>query len=190
MIDLNNIKQFSEPRPAGWTAFGNAEQFDALPDATRDQIFFLNKEATRFLSEFLEVANLITGGGWNPFAKGNFKQVEEFHQFFHGEESRQALKKWLYRRGVPFATWVFLLQNSENAILTTWKMTLRYSPFIFYGDDILVFDRTLNWCLFYYHENNMFFGRDNIYDPREDEKKMQEWNERKKKYPQFRHPYL
>lgn len=190
MIDLYNIKQYSEPRPNGWTAFGNAEEFDALPAAKREQVFFLNKQATDYLFHYLEFGNLVTGGGWEPFARGNFKHVEEFHDFFHGDKSRQTLKKWLYRRGLPFATEVFLLQNSEHAILTTWKMVVRYSPFIFYGDDVLVFDHTLNWCLFYYHENNMFFGRHNVYDPSEDEKKMREWNERKKKYPQFRHPYL
>jgi hypothetical protein len=69
-------------------------------------------------------------------------------------------------------------------------MLLRFSPFIFYGDDVAVFDRSINWCLFYYHENDMFFGKDRKYDAGENERMMAELNERKKKYPQFRHPYL
>ena len=190
MIDLENIENFAIPRPDGWTIFGNAAQFDALPEATKDQVFFLSQEATDYLFDYVHIVQLITGGGWDPFAKGNFKTVETFHAFYGDEEGRQLLKKWLYRRGLPFSNRVFLLQNSnESAILTTWKMLLRYAPFIFPGDDVLVFDKTLNWCLFYYHENKLFFGKDNVYDSSEDEKKMEALNERKKKFPQFRHPY-
>lgn len=191
MIDLENIKNFAVPRPDGWTIFGNAAQFDALPEATKDQVFFLSPEATDYLFDYIHIVQLITGGGWDPFAKGNFKTVETFHAFYGENKSRELLKKWLYHRGLPFSTMVFLLQNSnEPAILTSWKMILRYAPFIFPGDDVLVFDKTLNWCLFYYHENELFFGKDNVYDPAEDEKKMEALNERKKKFPQFRHPYL
>jgi hypothetical protein len=190
MIDLENIKDFSIPRPNGWTIFGNAAQFDALPEATKDQVFFLNKEASQYLLDYAHTVQLITGGGWDPFAKGNFKTVETFDKFYSDEESRQALKKWLYHRGIPFGNFVFLLQSTEDAILTTWKMILRYSPFIFPGDDLMIFDQTLNWCLFYYHDDKLFFGKDNVYDPSDDEKKMEELNERKKKFPQFRHPYL
>lgn len=190
MIDLENIKNFSVPRPEGWTVFGNAAQFDALPQATKDQVFFLSPEATDYLLDYVHTVQLITGGGWDPFAKGNFKTVEIFDAFYGDEESRQVLKKWLYHRGLPFGNMVFLLQANESAILTTWKMILRYSAFIFPGDDLLIFDKTLNWCLFYYHDDKLFFGRDNVYDPSEVDKKMEALNERKKKFPQFRHPYL
>lgn len=190
MIDLENIKNFSITRPGGWTIFGSATEFDALPEATKDQVFFLNKEATKYLLGYVHTARLLTGGGWDPFAKGNFKKVETFYKFYGDDESRQLLKKWLYHRGIAFSNEVFLLQSNEDAILSTWKMIIRYSPFIFPGDDVMVFDRTLNWCLFYYHENEMFFGKDNVYDPSDDEKTLEALNELKKKFPQFRHPYL
>lgn len=191
MIDLENIKDFVIPRPDGWTIFGNAAQFDALPEATKDQVFFLSPDATGYLFDYVHIVQLITGGGWDPFVKGNFKTVETFDAFYGDDKSRQLLKKWLYHRGLAFSTMVFLLQSSnEPAILTTWKMILRYAPLIFPGDDVLVFDKTLNWCLFYYHENKLFFGKDNVYDPSEDDKQMEALNERKKKFPQFRHPYL
>jgi hypothetical protein len=44
--------------------------------------------------------------------------------------------------------------------------------------------------LFFYHEDQLFFGSGPVYDATNDEKKMEELNERKKNYPQFRHPYL
>jgi hypothetical protein len=189
MIDIENIKSFSVPRPDGWSIFGNAAQFDALPDATKDQVYFLNPGASAYLLDYAHTVKLITGGGWDPFEKGNFKTVEIFDAFYGDEESRQLLKKWLYHRGLPFHTMVFLLQSNEPAILTSWKMILRYSAFIFPGDDVLIFDKTINWCLFYYHENKMFFGKDRVYDPSEDDKMMEALNERKKNFPSFRHPY-
>jgi len=72
----------------------------------------------------------------------------------------------------------------------TWKMLIKYSDCLFIMDDVMVFDNTLNWCLFFFHEDKMFFGKDNIYDPTEDLKRMEELNERKRKYPDFKHPYL
>lgn len=189
MIDLQHISDFSVSPPPGWTIFGSEEQFRALPDATKDQIVFLDKQATDYLLDLAHTSRLITSGGWDPF-KDNFRSVETFNRFSCTDESRQLLKKWLYHRGIRFSNQVFVLQNNDNAILTTWKMILRYSPVIFPGDDVMIFDQTLNWCLFYYHEDMMFFGRDKIYDPSQDDQKMQELNERKRKFPQFRHPYL
>lgn len=189
MIGLDTILHYTLPATPRWSFLGNADEFDKLPDATKDQVCFLNKEATDYLSDLLHTARLITGGGWNPFQQ-NFKTVETFDRFYNDEESRQALKKWLYHRGIPFSSQVFLLETNENAVVTTWKMLLRYAAFVFPGDDVAVFDRSLNWCLFYYHENKLFFGRDRIYDPAEDEQRMKELNERKNKFPQFRHPYL
>ncbi len=151
---------------------------------------FLDAHATKFLFRFIENAGLLTGGGWDPFARGNFAQVEEYKDLYQSEESQQDLKKWLYRRAIPFRNWVFVLTGGGEALMMTWKMVLKYSHLIFPFDDTMVFDRTLNWCLFYYHEDLMFFGRNNVYDTSADELEMQRLNERKKKYPAFRHPYL
>ncbi|MBO9659699.1 MAG: hypothetical protein J7527_12835, partial [Chitinophagaceae bacterium] len=170
MVDLSNILNFTVPVPEDWTAFGNAAEFEALPVETKDQVHFLNKEGTGYLFDLIHSAGLITGGGWAPFEKGNFKSVEKTYGFSTTDEGRQALKKWLYQRGIPFAAEVFLLEESNHAIVTTWKMIIRYSPFIFPGGDVVVFDRTLNWCLFYFHEDEFFFGRDRQYDPSADDK--------------------
>ncbi len=189
MISLDNLLQYTVSATPKWSLFGDAAAFEALPQETRDQVSFLDKKATDYLLDLLHTARLITGGGWEPFQQ-NFKTVETFDRFYENDESRRLLKKWLYHRGIPFSRQVFLLETNENAVAITWKMLLRYSPFIFPGDDVAVFDSSLNWCLFYYHDNKMSFGRDRIYDPAEDEQRMRQLNERKKKYPQFRHPYL
>lgn len=189
-MEIDKIHEFSIPRPTGWTVFGNAETFEALPKETRDQVIFLDKEASAFVSDYFSIARLLTDGGWDPFSGGNFKSVDKCYEFFQDDESRQKLKKWLYQRGIPFKNWVFILQNSEEVVMCTWKMAIKFSGDIFYGDDVAIFDRTLNWCLFYYHDDVMFFGKDRIVDSSDDERMMKELNERKQKFPKFRHPFL
>lgn len=191
MVDLDNIKSFTVNRPESSTLFGTAKEFDDLPASHQAQILFLNKEASEYIWNFSSAAHLITGGHWAPFEKGNFKEVDEFSDFSYKRDNNQALKKWLYKRGIPFSTWVFVLENSnDQAVLTTWKMIVKYSSELFIMPDMMVFDRTLNWCLFYFHEDKLFFGRDNIYDATDDHKTMEELNERKKNFPRFKHPYL
>lgn len=192
MVSLDNIRDFVIEHPGGYTLFGNAEEFNALPATHRDQILFLDKSVKKYLYSFTgPSANLLTGDGYDPFAKGNFKTVEEFTELHQTDEGRQKLKKWLYQRGIPFSTWVFVLYDSlYDPVLVTWKMVIKYSNDIFFGQDVVIFDHTQQWCLSYYHENEMYFGKDPFYDPTENEQKMQALNERKKNYPGFRHPYL
>jgi len=190
MIDLENLKQFTIARPSAPGLFGTAADFDNLPGTHREQILFLDKAASEYLFSFTDDwSNLLTGGGWDPFAKGNFRTVETYPGNF-GTESKDELKKWLYQRGIPFKNWVFLLTNTEPALMLTWKMVVKYAAILFGFDDTMVFDHTLNWCLFYYHEDRMFFGKENQFDGTENEAFLQRLNERKKKYPQFRHPFM
>jgi len=191
MIDLENIQQYTTPRPDGWTLFGNGELFDAFPQTHQEQILFLDKAASAYIWSFSYAARLITGGGWAPFEKGNFKQVDTFDDFRRDEASKDLLKKWLYQRGIAFDTWVFMLEESnKQAVLTTWKMIIKYDADLFIMPNVMVFDKTRNWCLFFYHEDRLFFGRDNIYDATADLNRMEAWNGRKKKFPQYKHPYL
>jgi hypothetical protein len=190
MIDINNIRNFNIPRPDP-NFIGTAKEFDDLPETHKEQILFLDKAAEKYIFEFVSSAHLITGGFWDPFAKGNFKNVEEFDRFYGIQASKQELKKWLFNRGIAFPTWVFVLMGANQPpMLMTWKMMVKYVEHIFFGDDVVVFDKTLNWCLVYFHENQMFFGKDKTFDPSEDEQIMQELNDRKKKYPRFKHPFL
>ena len=162
MIDLSNLRDFTVDRPE-WTLLGTADELDQLPVTHREQLVFLNTEAADYLYSFLSSAKLLTGGGWDPFAGGNFKSTERFTDFGGLEESWQSLKKWLHRRGLPFKAPVIVLPDGNNCpILTTWKMVIKYSADLFRSDDVVVFDASLNWCLFYYHEDVLFFGKDNI----------------------------
>ncbi len=190
MIDLENTRSFSVARP-DFSIFGTAAAFDLLPETHREQILFLDVVASKYIWSFSNAAHLLTGGLWAPFEKNNFKEVDEFNQFYGTSESEQFLKKWLYKRGIAFNTWVYLLEESNNqVILTTWKMVVKYAADLFISNDLMLFDKTLNWCLIYFHHNQLFFGRGNVYDASEDDKRAEELNERKKNFPQFKHPYL
>jgi hypothetical protein len=189
MIDFSNLKNHTVPRPDLPTVFGTAADFDALPETHKAQIFFLNREAEKFLLAFVDNAQLISDGGWAPFSRGIFKQVEQYEHVVDVQENTPLLKKWLYQRGIPFSQEVFVLGDCEP-LLMTWKMLINYAFDLFLTGDTMVFDPSCNWCVFNYHEGQLFFAKDNIYDPSGMEQYLQELNERKKKYPQFKHPYL
>ena len=191
MIDFNNSHLHSIPPPQNGTVFGSAADFDALPETHKAQILFLDKTAEKYLYEFVEKARMLSNGGWAPFENGNFKTVEQYSHSADLEKNNPLLKKWLYNRAIPFGNWVFVLCDSNNEpLLMTWKMLIKYASDIFLIGDAMVFDQTINWCLFNYHDGELSFGKDNVYDPSGDEVYMKELNERKKKYPQFKHPYL
>lgn len=190
MVDLLNIRHYTTARPAGWTLLGTEAEFDALPPTHQAQVLFLDPQASAYIHQFLDAAGLVTGGLWEPFAQGNFRDVATFSDFRRTDESRQALKKWLYRRGLPFGTWVFVLSNNDHPLLMTWKMLIKYADRMFTIDDVVVFDPTQLWCLVFFHEDQLFFGKDKVYDPAGDEARMRALNEKKRRFPHFRHPYL
>lgn len=183
MIDIENLKQHQIERPDHRTSFGDAKDFNRLPTTHQDQITFLNKNATEFLYDYLKVTKLIASND-NPFSRNNFKTVEQYTEMTNEE----GLKKWLYNRAIPFKKEVFLL-GDDDSVLTTWKIIVKYAPDLFFGKDMVVFDKTLNWCLFYFHQDHLFFGKDNIYDSSNDAIKMDEMNRLKKMYPNMNFPY-
>jgi len=182
MIDIENLKQYEVERPNNMGLFGGVKDFDKLPQSHKDQITFLDKAASQFLYDFLTAAKLIANND-DPFGKKNFKSVEHYTNMV----DEDGLKKWLYNRAIPFKNEVFLL--IDDGILTTWKMIVKYAPSLFFGNDAVVFDKTLNWCLFYFHHDHLFFGKDNIYNPTNDYIKMDEINRLKKLYPNMKFPY-
>lgn len=187
MIEISNIKEFGIERPNNWTCLGGPEDFDNMSNESRDQIMFLNKEASDYLYEYFHLSNLHTGPLWEPFQKGNFKFTENANIF---ENKDFDLKKWLHNRGIPYSNWVFVLPNHSSGVLTmTWKMVIKNCDTLFFGDDIVIFDKTNQWCLSYWHEDEITFGKTSIINSEIGYKEFEELNEKEKKYPGFKHPY-
>jgi hypothetical protein len=68
----------------------------------------------------------------------------------------------LYGLGIPFQTPVVVLQHfDEVAMLTTWKMVVRYFEiWEWVSTDVWVFDETYTWAVFFNHEDWIhFYGR-------------------------------
>lgn len=190
MINLMNVKQFALDEPPGWTLLGNAKEFANLPETHREQICFLDGLAAQFMYDYLNASHIITGEAYDPFSKHHFKTVDRLSYISHTSEGISDLKKWLYRRGVPFKSEVFVLPVYDAyPFITTWKIVLKYSGDIFRHDDVVVFDQTFNWCLYYHHDNQLLFGKDNVYDTREDEKNMEEAIRRRLQFPGYKPPY-
>ena len=78
------------------------------------------------------------------------------------DDSEQACRtrKWLYHRGVPFGHPVFLSWSGNEAAVTTWKMVVKYWDDLWLpvADDLTVFDGSLSWALFLWHEGEAFFA--------------------------------
>ncbi len=100
-----------------------------------------------------------------PFRRSLFDTVQTLslqavsHQDELAAESPR-VKKWLFTHGVPFRQPVYLSYQPDTAVLTTWKMLIRYWDLFYYSisDDLTVIDETLNWALLFYHEHQLYFG--------------------------------
>ncbi len=97
------------------------------------------------------------GWGNTPFAGDCYKTVKR-----HNIQEERTLKKWLYQCSLPFASNVFLLQifgtQDEPAVLTTWKIVVKYSAKIFSRDNIVVVEEFAEWCLHYHHDGVLTFA--------------------------------
>lgn len=181
MIDFTNIKDYAIERPNVWTCLGSPEEFDALTDQFKDQILFLNEKASNFLYKYFEASEFHTGPVWEPFQKNNFKYQEKISV---GADYKE-IKKWLYNKGIPFSKWVYVLPNYGQRPLTmTWKMVIKSCESLFFADDIVIFDKSNQWCLSYWHEDEIFFGKVHIVDPEIGYKKVEQMNE----WESYKHP--
>lgn len=60
----------------------------------------------------------------------------------------------------PFKHQVFLSWSQTEAAVTTWKMLVKYWDELWCpgSDDLAVFDESLSWALFLWHEGEAFFA--------------------------------
>lgn len=152
MISFNSIKEYSIDFPQVWTFLWSPKEADNISLEHKDQIFFMNKEATSFLSSYLE-NNLFPfyfEPKTFPFqAKQQFKEDQ-----FIIEDNKVELNKWLYNRGIPFDHYVFVYPDrSGHAVMMTWKMVIKYSGGLFFAEDLYIFDQTSNWLLSFNHND-------------------------------------
>lgn len=155
MVGFENIKSHKiemDQFPLKWRF--TEEAYNVLPPEHLMQLQPLDREAAELLSKFLEDAGLHDDV---PFRKGFFKS-EEWIELKTDEE--QEVRKWLYQRGLPLKTEVFLSWDRRTAMIVPWKLMIEYFDDFFYPgpDDLTVFDASLNWAIFFWHEGWIYFG--------------------------------
>ncbi|MEE9350020.1 MAG: hypothetical protein V3U80_08240 [Flavobacteriaceae bacterium] len=186
LIDITNLKKYRVDLPNEKIYFIHTD-FATLPNETQDQIIFLDDNAKKFLHSQFSVSFSDTGSNFSVDLKDGFKN---FNKIDIGLESKKSVKKWLHERGIKYSKWVYVLPcfSYSPVVAMTWKMVIKYSDTLFNTDDFLIFDDTKQWCLFYSHTDTIYFGQINIYDSESGYDTMESWNERKRKYPNFKHP--
>ena len=155
-INLDNLEDFCVPlesHPLKWK-FEDEDGF--ITEEFKDQIIPLNQKAAKFLWDFESTQRQL---GDIPKMQQHYKKISEY---FSGSSSNQEVKKWLYNLGIPFDQKVFWIDQPEWGFILTWKMIIKYSEDLFFGSDTVLWDRSLNWCLNYHHDDTFYFGRDRI----------------------------
>lgn len=166
MLQMDQWLNFSTLRgkslfpPKEWTLFGSPETMKAMPTLHQEQIIFLDGVSTRKVYTAFNKYDILCGDdGWGnqPFSAGCFHSVA-LHQILEPGQ----LKKWLYRRGLAFSTWVLILPVfsgiDDSVILTTWKMIVKYAPELFSHDNLVVIGESRCWCLYYHHDGLISFA--------------------------------
>lgn len=180
MINFENIKTYSTDFPKTWNFLWSPEEASEIPKEHKDQIFFLNKEASSFLRNYIKSSKMISGPLWQPFNENYFNTIREFEVT---ENCEKEIKKWLYNKTISFDKLVFIdSERSGQSVALTWKMIIKYWEGLFFADDLIIFDETLNWGLFYFHEEILYFGNEKIYDKNLEYEKTKEINELKHKF--------
>ena len=178
-FDKNMTQYWADEFPKVWSFLWSPEEAQGISAEHKDQIHFLNKEGTRFLNDLLDTTKMTKHLPYHPF-KDYFGKIDTFEITNNCEKD---IKKWLYGKEIPFSKYVYIdSERSGQSVMLTWKMVIKYWKGLFFSEDIFIFDSSLEWAMFYYHENELYFGTDIIYNVREEERKLIEVNKFLTKY--------
>jgi len=169
MITLENIESFSIPLAEHmFKHLFELEDQEEIIEEHKDQIIALTIEASQFLWNF---ENDVRIGSFYPNVSKYFRDVEEFS---FGEDSEKEVKKWLFNRGIPFDRKVYISIQPTSAFVITWKILVKYSASLFFAHDLIIWDTSLNWGLYYQHDDIFHFGKHRIYDGEAEQVKLNE----------------
>lgn len=137
------------------------EEYDKLPQDHLDQIQPLNKSGSQYLWDLISDLGI---HDHNPFKKDFFRSIDNAKIL---ENNKKEIKKWLFKRGFSFNRKVYLSWQPDQAVVTNWKMLVKYFDSFYYGgsDDLTVIDKSLNWALLFFHEDEIYFGTNEKYKP-------------------------
>ena len=151
--------------PKSWSFLGSPEEAAQIPLEHKDQIHFLNEEGTKWVRQYLHFSKMIGANKeptWSPFYQDYFKETKCIE---NADDDDEIIKKWLYNLGIPFKNYVLVDEDrSGHSVLLSWKMVIKYWHGLFFPVDTVVFDLSLNWCVYFWHEDWIFYGKNNTFD--------------------------
>lgn len=159
MITFDNIKSYKTDFPDAWTFLWSPEEAAKIPTEHKEQIHFLNDEAKAFLASYIKDHNILTPHPNQPLNPTLFDKIEDYDI---DEMSDNEIRKWLQSKPIAADSYVYIdSERSGQAVALTWKMVQTYYEGLFFSEDLLIFDQSLDWALFYHHEDYISFGQKN-----------------------------
>lgn len=161
-IDFNNIDKHSIPIADFSLKWRFTEpNYDILPDIHLEQLKPLDKDAAKFISDYIYNTNLHADV---PFKQNFFITIDKAQIL---PDNEKEIKKWLYQRGLPFEKTVYLFWDQQNSMIVPWKIFIKYFDSFYYpgSDDLTIFDESLQWALLFYHEDEIYFGTNKDFKP-------------------------
>ena len=132
----------------------NNDRYNILPTKDLDQLIPLNREASKFLENFIAESGL---HDHEPFGNGFFKTIDSIDINITNKEH---IQKWLSDLELPTSKSVFLSWEPDISLVTKWGLVLQYFNDFFYSssDDLTIIDESLNWAVLFHHSNVIYFG--------------------------------
>ena len=160
MIDLEKLTGSKTYEGENWLYFP-PKKYEGLPLEHKDQLFYLNKGSKEHVYNVANELDILCGDdGWGnkPFSGGCYESVIKSESWATEDE----LKKWMYKCGVPFKSKALLLPvfapKDQPMLQTTWKMAVKYAETFFSYDNLIILDPKLKWCLYYHHDDIIYFA--------------------------------
>lgn len=137
------------------------DKYDKLPPLHLEQLKPLDEQASKFLSDYIDLSSLHYD---IPFKRNFFRILDKIEIT---ESDDIEIKKWLYQRGLPFEKDVYLSWGPSSAMIVPWKLVVKYFNAFYYSssDDLTVIDQSLNWALLFFHEDEIYFGTNEVFLP-------------------------
>ena len=159
-VDFNTIEECIVPMEdfvLKWRF--TEEKYHKISQQHLEQLKPLNHEAARFVWNYISQSGLHDDV---PFKKDFFRTIDKMKISLGNEKD---VKKWLYQRGFPFDKPVYLSWQPTEAMLVPWKLFIKYFDSFYYADDLTIIDSSLNWAILFYHEDEIYFGTNENFEP-------------------------
>ena len=154
--NLSNLEDFS----LKWRF--TEPKYNQLPKNHLVQLKPLNNIGSKFLWDHIMDIGIHNE---DPFDKNIFQNLDYINI---ADDNENEIKKWLYKRGLPFDKEVFISWQPDSAMIVPWKILIKYYNDFYYpgSDDLTIIDESLNWAVLFHHNETLYFGSNNSYKPK------------------------